>query len=169
MVDLAKTGEAPLDQLFDEISRVDAGMLGIAGGRFMAPMYPHVERERRKIYFFVRRSSHLVASIGAGSLAQFCLVGKDHDYYACLSGPVVQSTDDAAIDRHWSVIVSAWFPRGRDDPDMTLLEFTPGEAQIWATTDSTVKLAWEMTKALVGGGEPDVGLTLKIDISGSVR
>jgi general stress protein 26 len=164
LVDLAKTTDAPREQLFDELARVRAGMLGVNGGAHFAPMAPLLEREGWKIFFFTKRSSQLVASVGLGGQARFCLVGKDHDYYADLSGPIVQSSNSAAIDRHWRAIDAAWFPGGRDDPDLALLEFTPNAAEIWASTDSTAVVAWEMAKALVSGAEPDVGVTLKIDM-----
>jgi general stress protein 26 len=164
VADLTKTRDAPREQLFDELARVRAGMLGIvASGRGSVPMAPHLERETRRIFFFTRRGSHLVTSIGQGAQAEFTLVGKDNDYYASLTGPIVQSADSAAIDRHWSAMASAWFPGGRDDPELTLLEFTPNQAEVWASTDSTAVFAWEVTKALVSGSEPDVGVTAKID------
>jgi general stress protein 26 len=173
VVDLAKTREAPIEQMFDELGRVVAGMLGVVGGQqalgSMSPMAPHLDRERRTIYFFSRRSSQLVASVGSGALAQFCLVGKDHDYYACLSGPIVQNNSDAAIDRYWSLMVSAWFPGGRDDPELTLLEFTPSQAHIWASTDSSVQMAWELTKAMASGSQPDVGVALTLDMADASR
>lgn len=165
MADLSKTSENPREQLFDELSRVRAGMLGVNHGAWgPAPMSPLIERENWKIFFFTKRSSHLVASVGLGGQAQFCLVGKDHDYYARLTGPIIQNSESAAIDRHWSATASAWFPGGRDDPDLSLLEFTPNEAEIWASTDSSAVFAWEMTKALVSGAEPEIGVNMKIDI-----
>jgi general stress protein 26 len=163
VADLTKTRDAPREQLFDEIARVRAGMLGIDGGaRGPVPMSPHLDRESKQIYFFTRRSSQLVMSIGQGAQAEFLLVGKDQDYYASLTGPIVQSGDSAAIDRHWNALASAWFPGGRDDPELTLLQFTPNLAEVWASTDSSVVFAWEVTKALVSGSEPDVGVTAKI-------
>ena len=165
MVDLSKTTDNPREQLFDELARVRAGMLGVNGGAWgLAPMSPQIERENWKIFFYTKRSSHLVASVGLGGQAQFCLVGKDHDYYAFLTGPIVQNSESATIARHWSAMAAAWFPGGRDDPEVSLLEFTPNEAHIWASTDSTAVFAWEMTKALVSGSEPDVGVSLKIDL-----
>jgi general stress protein 26 len=165
VADLSKTKTSPREQLFDELSRVTAGMLGVNGNtRGLIPMAPQLEREHGKIFFFTRRSSDLVTSVGQGGQAEYCLVGKDHDYYACLTGPIIQSSDSAAIDRHWNAVTSAWFPGGREDPELTLLEFTPVEAAIWASTDSTAVFAWEMTKALVGGAPPDIGVSLKIAI-----
>lgn len=164
MADLTKTKDAPREQLFDEMARVTAGMLGIVGGgRGPVPMAPHLDRESKQIFFFTRRTSHLVTSIGQGAQAEFTLVGKEHDYYASLTGPIVQSGDNAAIDRHWNAMASAWFPGGRDDPELTLLEFTPNQAEVWASTDSSAVFAWEVAKALVSGSEPDVGVIAKID------
>ena len=164
MADTAKTKSAPVEQLFDELGRVRAGMLGVAWhDAHMVPMAPHAEADTRKIYFFTKRSSDLVAAIGMGGKAHFCLVGKDHDYHACLSGPIVQSNDRAAIERHWSAMISAWFPGGKEDPELTLLEFTPNAAEVWASTDSAALFAWEIAKALTTGSEPHVGATAKIN------
>lgn len=165
MADTEKTRSAPLDQLFEQMDRVRAGMLGVMGSeQHMVPMAPHAEQDTRRIYFFTKRSSDLVAAVGLGGKAHFCLVGKDHDYHACLSGPIVQNTDRAVIERHWSPMTSAWFPGGKDDPDLTLLEFTPQSAQVWASADSTALFAWEMAKALTTGSQPDIGETAKITL-----
>lgn len=64
-------------------------------------------------------------------MAQF--VGKGHDFFACLAGTVSQDNDRAQIDRLWNNQVEAWFPGGKEDPNLTLLRFDIDSAELWET------------------------------------
>ena len=62
-------------------------------------------------------------------MAQF--VSKGHDYFACLSGTVRTDDNRAVIDKLWSPQVEAWFPGGKDDPNLALLRFDIDSAELW--------------------------------------
>lgn len=159
MVDLAQTRSAPKEQLFDQIEKVSAGMLGVQGSDMhMQPMSPHLDRETGHIHFFTSNDTDLVKAIGAGARAHFCIVGKNHDYHACLAGTLTQNRSDAIIDRFWSPGVAAWFPEGRSDPKLTVITLSVQSAGVWASTDSTLLFGWEMAKALTTSSTPDVGV-----------
>lgn len=98
-----------------------------------------------------------MAEVGSGATAHFCIIGKNHDYHACLSGPIVQSHSREIIDRFWNPMVAAWFEGGKDDPELTLLQFTPNSADVWASTGNALAFGWEIAKANMTDAEPDVG------------
>lgn len=159
MADLDKARENPREQLFDEIEGIHAGMLGVEGsGQHMQPMAPQLDRESGSLWFFTRRDSELALSVGTGSPAHFCVVGKGHDYHACLGGLLRENRDEKRIEAFWSPVVAAWFEKGKEDPDMTLLEFRPKDAAVWASTGNPVKFGWEIAKANMKEGEPEVGV-----------
>ncbi len=163
MASIEKAKADPRGQLLDELERVNAGMLGVQGSRsHMQPMAPMVDRENGAIWFFTRQSTDLAREVGAGGTAHFCVVGKDHDYHACLSGPISQSHAREIIDRYWNSVTSAWFEGGKDDPDLVLLQFMPNEAAVWASTGSSLGFGWEIAKANITGGQPDVGYHTRV-------
>ena len=84
-------------------------------------------------------------------MAQF--VSKDHDLFACIEGRLVEETDPAVIDRYWSNAVEAWYPGGRDDPNLLMLRFELGDAEIWTSDSSATGFFKLLTGAKVEGRE----------------
>jgi general stress protein 26 len=160
MASLTEAREAPERQLWDEIDKLHAGMLGIEGAHMhFQPMAPHVDRETNTIWFFTKSDTDLVKAVGAGSRAHFCVVGKDHDYHACLAGALEVSLDPAKRDEYWSAVNAAWYEHGKDDPLLTMLALRVDDAEIWASTDSSLKFGWEIAKANLNDEKmPDVGV-----------
>lgn len=148
MASLTEAREAPERQLWDEITAVHAGMLGLEGThKHFQPMAPNIDRKTNTIWFFTRNDTDLVRAIRAGSRAHFCVVGKSHDYHACLSGVLEIRPDRAKIDEYWSAVTAAWFEHGKDDPALTMIALRVDDAEIWASTDSSLKFGWEIAKA----------------------
>lgn len=89
MADLAKAKNDPLQQLWDVMEDVHAGMLGVEkSGQHMQPMAPFIEKETNTVWFYTRDDSQLVQAARTGERAHFCIIGKDHDYHACLAGTI---------------------------------------------------------------------------------
>ena len=108
MVSLSEAREAPARQLWDEINAVHAGMLGLEGLHMhMQPMAPHADPKTNTIWFFTKKDADLVQSIKPGSRAHFCVVGKEHDYHACLSGVLEVREDKAKLDEYWNSVTAA--------------------------------------------------------------
>ena len=160
MSNLSQARDNPKDQLFDEIDRIHAGMLGIEGsGMHMQPMAPQLDRQTGTIWFFTRTDAEIAEAAVPGARAHFCVVGKDHDYHACIAGRILVRKDPEKIDEYWSSIVEAWFDHGKDDPHLTMLALEMEDAEIWASTGSALKFGWEIAKANFNPEEePDVGV-----------
>src|SRR5262245_34249941 len=84
------------------------------------PMTAQLDREAlHTIWFFASRNNRI--SAGGRAMGQFS--AKGHDLFACLAGTLVEEADKARIDKHWSKEVEAWFPAGRNDPNLLMLRF----------------------------------------------
>ena len=93
-----------------------------------APMTAIMDKDADgAIWFFTSRDNR-IANAGP-AMAQF--VSKGHDIFACIMGTLTPETDTAVRDRHWSNMVSAWFPGGKDDPNLLMLRFDLADAEIW--------------------------------------
>ena len=165
MADIKRTQDDATGQLFDELDRVRAGMLGIRGADdHMQPMSHFADRDARALYFITASDTDLVKAIGNGADARFALTGKDHDFYAGLQGPIRVSNDSAKLDELWSNVAAAWFEGGRDDPRVTLLEMPIAEAAVWSSTGNPVSFAWEIARSNMNEEHtPDVGVHKVID------
>jgi general stress protein 26 len=115
-------------------------MLRLAGdgGGLGQPMTVQLEEgaETGPLYIFTAKDTDLCEALGQRHAAELLFVAKDHDLFAAVEGELVADNDPATIDRLWNRYVAAWFEGGRDDPNLQLLRFEPGHAQIWENENS---------------------------------
>ncbi|MGR6328652.1 pyridoxamine 5'-phosphate oxidase family protein [Sphingomonas sp. XXL09] len=105
-------------------------MIGLTNGEHSEPMTAQLDDSQPNTLFFFAGKDNRIAR-GGDAMAQF--VGKGHDFFACLAGTVSQAKDHAQIDRLWNNQVEAWFPGGKEDPNLTLLRFDIDSAELWET------------------------------------
>ena len=92
------------------------------------PMTAQLDKEADSaIWFFTNRDS----SIATGGAATATFSDKGHDLFARISGRLVEETSEARLDKQWSKIVEAWFPGGKNDPDLLMLRMDLADAEIW--------------------------------------
>jgi general stress protein 26 len=114
-------------------------MLGLSGdGDGLAqPMTAQIEGDAGgPIWIFTARDTDLVQALGERAPAFIHFAAKGHDLFAAVEGELVADNDPAAIERLWNPFVAAWFEGGKDDPNLQLLRFEPGRAQIWLNEHS---------------------------------
>jgi general stress protein 26 len=157
-------------RLWKEIKQVRFGMLGLVGDaphQHFQPMTAFSEPENGQIWFYARSDSDLAHAIASGAEAMFIVQAKDQDFQACIGGRLELQPDRERINRYWNPVVAAWYPGGRDDPKITLLRLDARDAQVWLSESGPLKFAWEIAKANLGHGEPDLGETSTLDFGRS--
>jgi general stress protein 26 len=94
-----------------------------------APMTAQLDEDADSaIWFFTARSGHF-APMGDASVT---FTAKGHDLFARFAGWLVEEHDRAVKDRFWSNRIEAWFPGGKDSPEVLLMRMDLGEATIWS-------------------------------------
>ncbi len=153
-----KTEEHPEKQLWEQLDKVRAGMLGIEGSHsHMQPMAHQADKDGgARLWFFTSKQGDLYKEMGEHAHAHFCVIGKNQDYHACLMGDLTENRDQTKIDAYWNDHVAAWW-NSKNDPDIALLEFDLLDAAIWASTKNPIRYAWEIEAAKNSEKEPDVG------------
>lgn len=77
------------------------------------------------------------------------------DRYVFVLGTADLHPDRARIDQLWKESWRSWFPAGRDDPDLVILEVFPIEAEAWDRSGARgVRYLFEAAKSLVRGERP---------------
>lgn len=99
------------------------------------PMTVQLDENADGAVWFYTTKDNRVAD-GGRAMAQF--VSKDHKLFGCIAGTLTEETDPAVIDKHWSRHVEAWYEGGRKDPNLLMMRFELGDAEIW-THDPTLK------------------------------
>lgn len=100
------------------------------GSSHSEPLTAQLDKDQVDTLFFFVGKDNRVAG-GGPVMMQF--VSKGHDYFACLSGNARIDNDRALIDKLWDNQVDAWFPGGKEDPNLALLRVDIDFAELWET------------------------------------
>ncbi|MEG3147474.1 pyridoxamine 5'-phosphate oxidase family protein [Sphingomonas sp. RT2P30] len=104
-------------------------MVGLAdGSSHSEPLTAQLDDDQVDTLFFFTGKDNRLAG-GGKVMAQF--VSKGHDFFACLSGTIARDDDFGMIDKLWNKQVEAWFPGGKDDPNLALLRLDIDSAELW--------------------------------------
>lgn len=119
-------------------------MIGLQNGEHSEPLTVQLDKDQvDRLYFFIGKNNRMAR--GGRAMVQF--VSKGQDFFACLSGMACIDNDRAMIDKLWSREAEAWFPKGKEDPDLSLLRFDIEDAELWETD---ISLSGKL-KMLFGG------------------
>jgi general stress protein 26 len=154
-------------RLWKEIDKGRYGMLGVVGSptQHFQPMTAFAEPETGEIWFFTRKDTDLARSVTDGADAMFVVQSKDQELQACIGGRLEQRQDRDRIEKYWNAVVAAWYPNGKDDPQLTMLRLDARDAQVWLSEAGPVKFAWEIAKANATHTQPDIGGRANLDLS----
>lgn len=119
--------------------------------------------EEGNVWFFTKRSSPKVDQIEHNEQrvnVAFASVS-DADYVS-ISGTAKEVDDRAKIDELWNPQAKAWFPNGKDDPELTLLKVHTQMAEYWDANDSTMVRLFQQASAALTGDTPKMGENKKV-------
>jgi general stress protein 26 len=99
-------------------------MLGLDGAEdgHTRPMAAQFENHKPPLWFFAAKDHALAQKMGPRQRAIATFAAKGHDLFA---------TDRAVVDRLWNRDIAAWYPQGKDDPNLLLLRLDAQQAEIW--------------------------------------
>ena len=149
------------EEFWNHLETSNTGMLGLdQPGYHAQPMTAFRDGETSTIWFFTRDDTDLAkdAAVGSGQSAMFHYGSKDQNVWACIQGELsVHGPDREIIDRHWNPVLAAWYPGGKDDPNLTILRFDAGDGRVWVNEGGFFKFAYEIARANVTKTLPDAG------------
>jgi general stress protein 26 len=155
------------EKLWKSVKSDRTMMVGLSGASqsLAQPLTAQLDGDEAQgpIYFFTTKDADLVREMGGVHPALAYFTGKGHDIFAAIDGELVADNDQATIERLWNPFVAAWFEGGKDDPNLQLLRFEPGHAQIWLNDHSLLAgvklLLGNDPKTAYAGKTADVRLT----------
>jgi general stress protein 26 len=93
-----------------------------------APMTAQLDKDAHStIWFFTSRAG----AFGRMGAATATFVAKDHTLFARFAGRLTEEKRRDILDKFWTDPVAAWFPEGKNSPQVLLLRMELGEASIW--------------------------------------
>ncbi len=87
----------------------------------------------------------------------------DHKYVT-LKGKASVSQDRSKIHELWNEMYKAWFPKGEDDPEITVLKVDVSDGDYWDSSSSKIVFFAKYALAAATGGKVSTGETGHIKV-----
>ena len=103
------------------------------------------------LWFITDKRSRKVAAIENGATTTLLFQNDKEGAYMHLTGRAAVVEDRARLEELYTTLQRTWFPKGLDDPDITLVKFAVEEGNYWDSHDSYLRLAFAFAKSIVTG------------------
>ena len=111
----------------------------------------------RCLWFFTSFNSAKTYDISRDEHVNLSYANPDVNTYLSICGTAKIVRDQAKINELWTPEVAVWFPKGKEDPQVCLIEVIPTEVQYWIYPDSKISQAVEFVKKLTIGEFAELG------------
>ena len=92
------------------------------------PMTAQLDKDADSAIWFFTTKDNSLAQMGEATAT---FADKGHEMFCRFGGTLREETSRERLEEHWSTIVEAWYPGGRDDPNLLMLRMDLGQAEIW--------------------------------------
>jgi general stress protein 26 len=154
-----KTATEQANHLRDLINGFSTAMLithGADDDWHARPMAVAGVDERLGLWFVTNEDSVKIQEIVHDTRAHV-VCQRDHSAYLSLSGVASLVRDRARVEKLWTESFRVWFPGGKDDPNLLLIQFQPSRAEYWDNTGfNRIAYLWDAAKAYMTGSKPEV-------------
>ncbi|HEX5236625.1 MAG TPA: pyridoxamine 5'-phosphate oxidase family protein [Silvibacterium sp.] len=105
------------------------------------------------VWFLTRGSSEKASDIRQDAHVALMYADPENSKYVTLRGRASMHRDEAKIKELWNPMYKAWFPKGEDDPDITVVRVDVTEGDYWeANASKLVRGMKYLAAAATGGG-----------------
>jgi len=148
--------ERDQEKLFKIIKNVKFAMLTTLNNDGTLHSRPMINKQadsvHGELWFFTQRSAHKVTEVRAGSEeVNVSYSDPENQAYVSISGRADLIDDNIKKQDLWSDSLRPWFPKGLDDPDLTLLRINIVEAEYWDASSTIVQKIVGLAKAKLLG------------------
>lgn len=116
------------------------------------------------LWFFTGASSHKVLEVQHEARVNVSYSAPDKNRFVSVSGTATLVRDKAKIDELWKPALKAWFPDGKDDPEVALLKIRVEQAEYWDTPSNKAVHMIGFVKAVATGQSYQPGENEKIKL-----
>jgi general stress protein 26 len=147
--------------MIDDIEIAMLTTVETGGSLHTRPMANQAADPKGSLWFFTERDGGVIANVKSNPRVSLGYAGSGA--YVAVSGRGEMVDDRAKIDALWSEKVKAWFPKGKDDPNLVLLRVDPDTGEYWSFPSAPVSQAIGYVKAkLTGEKADDIGENRKV-------
>ena len=155
-----------IEKLNELIKDIQTAMLTTSDGGVLRsrPMATQEITEDGELFFLTGADTHKDAEIKKDNRVNISYAAPSDNSYVSVSGTGEILNDRAKIEELWNPIYKAWFPEGKDDPNIRVLKVNIEQAEYWDSSSSTFVQIAGFLKALVTGTRAEGGENEKINL-----
>jgi len=116
------------------------------------------------LWFFSAKSSDKNDEIKNDDTVQLIYSKNSDVHFLTITGKATIVEDQAKKDELWNPIVKAFFPEGKDDPNLSLVKIKPEAAHYWDTINGKMITWFKMAASAVTGNQNNVGVEGKLKV-----
>lgn len=128
------------------------------------PMATIEVEEDGTLWFFTDIRSIKVEEVTSDNKVHLTYAHPGKESYLDVWGTASVVTDKQNITDKWSPIVKAWFPEGKEDPNLALLKVQPNECYYWDSETGKMVQFLKMAASIVTGTRLADGKEGKLEI-----
>lgn len=146
-------------KVWNMIKAIKVGMLTteVAGSLHARPMHIVQNEYVGTLWFFTSKASAKVFEIKKDRDVCMTFASVETETYVSLTGSATITQDRKLIEKYWNPFVAAWFPDGKDDPEVSLIQIHVRAGEHWDATSSKVIQLFEVAKANLTESTLDMG------------
>ncbi|MBC3541672.1 pyridoxamine 5'-phosphate oxidase family protein [Rufibacter sediminis] len=159
--------QGDLQALISKIKDIDTAMFSTAepdGTIRSRPMRHMTVKDDGTIWFFTGYESGKSHEIKQDRHVNLSYAKPNDNLYVSVSGHAQVLRDQQKIDELWNPAMKAWFPEGKDDPNIGLIKVTIDQAEYWDSPNSAVVHLYGVVKAALTGEPAHPGENKKINL-----
>ena len=162
------TPKQEIEHLAKLMKKIDIAMLATVGkgghlvSRPLSTQCATFDAER--VWFLTERDTPKVGEIRRHPQVNVAYASKDANTYLSVSGKARVVRDQALIDTFWNDAMKAFFPNGKDDPNIVLIEVAVDTIEYWDGPGSWIGKALTFAVARVTGNEEVMGENRIVDL-----
>jgi general stress protein 26 len=118
------------------------------------------------VWFFTSRNTEIGEETKRAEPVTLIYSDPKSNTYISVSGSAAIVESETRKEELWNPMSKAWFPEGKDDPNLVVLKVTTDEAAYWDSTSSKMVVFFSMIKAVLTGTTPEGGDHGKLNLVG---
>jgi general stress protein 26 len=147
-------GIAKIAELIKDIQMAMLTTVSTDGSLHSRPMATQQTPFEGELFFLTAADTGKVHEIEDDSQVALTYVDPKHTFLT-LSGRASISNDRALIEKLWNPTYKAWFPEGKEDPEIRVLRVVVEQAEYWeAPANAIVRNVKILARAVTGGKTP---------------
>lgn len=121
----------------------------------VSPMSTQKVEDNGVVWFFSAKNSDRNKYVQQDSRVQLIYSDNSKSDYMSVYGNAEIVNDQAKVEELWTPLVKTWFQEGPEDPNLTLMKFTPTEGYFWDTKHGKMVAFAKMLASIVTGKTMD--------------